>query len=309
MNRFLSLDVFRGATVALMILVNNPGSWEFVYRPLRHAEWHGCTPTDLVFPFFLFAVGNAMAFVMPKLSQSGIFWKKITRRFLVIFGIGLLLNWFPGIQWSNDEIRLKPLHDLRILGVLQRIALAYFFASIIIYFGKTRGAFFVGTVLLLVYWWLCYAFGTQGNPYSLEGYFGTAVDKSLLGESHMYHGEGVAFDPEGIISTIPAISSVIFGYLAGEYIIRKGKNTEMLSNLLIIAVILFTTSLAWSLVFPFNKKIWTSSYVLYSTSLALMFLGVLINLIELKGIRTWWTAFGEVLGKNHYLFTSLLAFG
>jgi len=306
MNRFLSLDVFRGATVALMILVNNPGSWEFVYRPLRHAEWHGCTPTDLVFPFFLFAVGNAMAFVMPKLSQSGIFWKKITRRFLVIFGIGLLLNWFPGIQWSNDEIRLKPLHDLRILGVLQRIALAYFFASIIIYFGKTRGAFFVGTVLLLVYWWLCYAFGTQGNPYSLEGYFGTAVDKSLLGESHMYHGEGVAFDPEGIISTIPAISSVIFGYLAGEYIIRKGKNTEMLSNLLIIAVILFTTSLAWSLVFPFNKKIWTSSYVLYSTSLALMFLGVLIHLIELKGIRTWWTAFGEVFGKNP-LFIYVLA--
>ena len=122
-QRFYSLDVFRGATVALMILVNNPGSWGHIYAPLKHAPWHGCTPTDLVFPFFLFAVGNAMAFVMPKLEQAGdaVFWKKVIKRTLLIFLIGLLLHWSPFVKWSNDVLVLKPLDNLRIMGVLQRI--------------------------------------------------------------------------------------------------------------------------------------------------------------------------------------------
>jgi predicted acyltransferase len=306
MNRFHSLDVFRGATVALMILVNNPGSWSYVYPPLEHAKWHGCTPTDLVFPFFLFAVGNAMAFVFKRgegagssVMQGANFWKKVTKRFILIFLIGLVLNWFPFVKWDADgQLVMKPLENLRILGVLPRIALAYFFASIIIYLFKSKGAFVAGAILLLLYWWMCFAFGDPGDPYSLQGYFGTAIDKAILGETHMYHGEGIAFDPEGIMSTIPAIVQVIFGYLAGEYIITKGKNTDMLSNLFVTATLLIFTALIWDMAFPINKKIWTSSYVLYTTGLAMMILGVLIHWIELKGIHSWWTKFFDVFGKN-----------
>jgi predicted acyltransferase len=306
MNRFHSLDVFRGATVALMILVNNPGSWSYVYPPLAHATWHGCTPTDLVFPFFLFAVGNAMAFVMPRFTTSETFWKKVTKRFILIFLIGLLLNWFPFVKWEDGALVMKPLSNLRILGVLPRIALAYFFASMIIYLFKSKGAFVIGGILLLFYWWMCSAFGDPEAPYSLEGYFGTAIDKAILGEAHMYKGEGIPFDPEGIMSTIPSIVQVIFGYLAGEYIITKGKNTDMLANLFVTAALLVFTAFAWDTVFPINKKIWTSSYVLYTTGLALMVLGVLIHWIELKGVRAWWTRFFDVFGKNP-LFIYVLA--
>jgi len=135
-QRYYSLDVFRGATVALMILVNNPGSWGHIFSPLAHASWHGCTPTDLVFPFFLFAVGNAMSFVMPKLQQgnNSAFWGKVIQRTIMIFGIGLFLNWSPFVKFSEDVLVWKPWENVRILGVLQRIALCYFFASVIIYY-------------------------------------------------------------------------------------------------------------------------------------------------------------------------------
>ena len=298
MNRFYSLDVFRGATVALMILVNNPGSWSYVYPPLEHASWHGCTPTDLVFPFFLFAVGNAMAFVMPRFKDKNEFWKKVIKRTFLIFLIGILLNWFPFVKWANGELVMKPLENIRILGVLPRIALAYFFASVIIFHFKSKGAFVAGAVLLLLYWWMCFAFGDPADPFSLKGYFGTAVDLKVLGETHMYHGEGVAFDPEGITSTITAVVQVIFGYLAGEYIITKGKNTDMLANFMVTAALLVFTAFCWDIVFPINKKIWTSSYVLYTTGLAMMVLGVMMYWIELKQVTSWWTRFFNVFGKN-----------
>jgi len=164
-QRFYSLDVFRGATVALMILVNNPGSWAHIYTPLEHAPWHGCTPTDLVFPFFLFAVGNAMAFVMPKLEAAGTnaFLKKTLKRTILIFLIGLMLNWMPFIKWSNNELVGKPFETLRLLGVLQRIALCYCFASFIIYFFKTKGAFVTSVIILLCYWLLCLLLGNPAN--------------------------------------------------------------------------------------------------------------------------------------------------
>lgn len=179
-QRYYSLDVFRGATVAFMILVNNPGTWSHIFSPLRHAPWHGITPTDLVFPFFLFAVGNAMAFVMPALRQGGdaIFWKKIIKRTLLIFLIGLFLNWFPFVRWSEGELMTigwtwtnsdGVLSGIRILGVLQRIALCYFFASIIVYYAKPRGAFLASIIILLVYWILC-LIGNPTDPYSLEGW-------------------------------------------------------------------------------------------------------------------------------------------
>ncbi len=299
-QRYYSLDVFRGATVALMILVNNPGSWGNIYPPLKHAPWHGCTPTDLVFPFFLFAVGNAMAFVMPRFHQKGssFFWKKVIKRTLLIFAIGLFLNWSPFVKWDGEELVTKPWESIRILGVLQRIAIAYFFASVIVFYAKARGAFVLGAILLLLYWFLCWWLGNSSDPYSLQGYFGTSIDKNILGESHMYKGEGVPFDPEGIISTLSAIVQVVFGYLVGQYIQQKGKNTDMLSNLFVSGLILTVAGLAWDYSFPINKKIWTSSYVIYTTGLAILTIGVMIHLLEFRKAKGKWSRFFDVFGKN-----------
>lgn len=299
-QRYYSLDVFRGATVALMILVNNPGSWGHIYAPLEHANWHGCTPTDLVFPFFLFAVGNAMAFVMPRFEQAGdgVFWKKVLKRTLLIFGIGLLLNWSPFVRWDGETLAGKPWQNVRIMGVLQRIALCYFFASVIVYYAKTRGAFVISAVLLLLYWFICMTAGAPGDPYSLSGWFGTKIDLDLLGITHIYKGEGVPFDPEGLPSTMAAIVQVVFGFFVGQYIQQKGKSYEMLAHLLVAGLILFFTGYCWDMVFPINKKIWTSSYVLYTTGLAIMTLSVLIYLIEFKQSRGRWSRFFDVFGKN-----------
>ncbi len=300
-NRFYSLDVFRGATVALMILVNNPGSWGHIYPPLEHANWHGCTPTDLVFPFFLFAVGNAMAFVIPKLQAAGeaTFWKKVIKRTLLIFLIGLLLNWFPFIKYSEETGHLvgKSFGNLRIFGVLQRIALAYFFAAIIIHFFKVRGSFVASAVILLGYWFLCLA-ANPADPFSIHGWFGTSVDIKLLGENHMYHGEGVAFDPEGTMSVFGSIVQVVFGYLVGQYIIAKGKTHEMLNGLFMTGCILIFAGFFWDMTFPLNKKIWTSSFTVYTTGLAMMVLSVLIYIIEFKNSRGAWSRFFDVFGKN-----------
>lgn len=316
-QRYYSLDVFRGATIALMILVNNPGSWSDIFSPLKHAPWHGCTPTDLVFPFFLFAVGNAMAFVIPKLrnQHSTVFWQKILKRTALIFFIGLMLNWWPFIYWSESNIAFRAWVDaadatkgVRILGVLQRIALCYCFASIIVYFLRPKAVVCVSIAILLLYWAVSFCFGGE-NPYSLTSWFGTAIDKQLLGEAHMYRGEGVAFEPEGLVSTFPATVQVIIGYLVGNYIRYTGNISEsskekpylvyrMISLFMVAAALLTFFGLFWGLVFPINKKIWTSSYVLYAGGLALTTISTMIWFIEIKKARNWLTGFFDVFGKN-----------
>ncbi|MEO6584042.1 MAG: DUF5009 domain-containing protein [Ferruginibacter sp.] len=299
-ERFHSLDIFRGATVALMILVNNPGSWGHIYAPLEHASWHGLTPTDLVFPFFLFAVGNALAFVLPRLQVAGdlVFWKKVVRRSLLIFFIGLFLNWFPFVKYSAEGILVaKPFATLRILGVLQRIAICYFFASILAYYLKPAGALVAGFVLLVGYWFVCLV-ANPVDPFSIQGWFGTAADIKILGEKHMYHGEGVAFDPEGLMSVPAAIVQVLFGYLAGYFIVAKGKTHEMLNGLFVAGCLLIFTGFFWDMYFPINKKIWTSSYTVYTTGLALLIQGVLIHLVEFKKVTGTWSRFFDVFGKN-----------
>jgi predicted acyltransferase len=335
-QRFYSLDVFRGATVCLMILVNNPGSWGHIYPPLAHAPWHGLTPTDLVFPFFLFAVGNAMAFVLPKLEAGGdgIFWKKILKRTALIYLIGLFLNWWPfvtevnriiegtsnfqketifkGFTWldySKDKVGniIESVKGVRILGVLQRIALCYFFASIIIYYLKLRKAFYIGLVLLLVYWVLC-LIGNPDDPYSLKGWFGTDIDKMILGESHLYRGEGMAFDPEGLMSTITAIVQVIFGYMVGDYIQKKGKSFEMVTGLFVAGVAMLVTGFCWDMLFPINKKIWTSSYTIYTSGLATITIATMIYMIEFKNAKGWLSKFFDVFGKNALFVFALSAF-
>jgi predicted acyltransferase len=323
-QRYYSLDVFRGATVCLMILVNNPGSWSHIYDPLEHAPWHGLTPTDLVFPFFLFAVGNALSFVMPRLEQGGdgIFWKKIIKRTAIIFLIGLFLNWWPFVRWENDQLTFihwvnpsDPSRGVRILGVLQRIALCYFFASVLLYYLRIRKAFYVGLVLLLLYWMICYV-KNPSDPYSLAGWFGTDVDKQILGIPHMYKGEGIAFDPEGMISTIAAIVQVIFGYLVGDYI-RKNVNSpdnnsdapyRMISGLFVAGVALLVTGFCWDMVFPINKKIWTSSFTVYTSGLATITIATMIYLIEYKNVRGPLARFFDVFGKNALFVFALSAF-
>ncbi len=310
-QRFYSLDVFRGATVCLMILVNNPGSWAHIYAPLEHAPWHGLTPTDLVFPFFLFAVGNAMSFVMPRLEQAGpaVFWKKVLKRTAFIFLIGLFLNWWPFVKPSDYSF--KAFENVRLLGVLQRIALAYFFAAITIYYLKTTKAFYAAMLLLLGYWALC-LLGNPADPYSLEGWFGTNIDKAILGVTHMYKGESMPFDPEGLVSTIPAIAQVILGYLVGTYIKEKGTSKDslptLLNGLFISAIGLLIAGFCWDMVMPINKKIWTSSYVVYTTGLAILTIATMIYFIEIKGVKIGLSRFFDVFGKNALFVFALSAF-
>lgn len=302
-----------------MILVNNPGTWAHIYAPLEHAPWHGLTPTDLVFPFFLFAVGNALSFVMPRLIAGGdaAFWKKVIKRSLLIFGIGLFLTWWPFFKWDGSELVFKPWsyidakgnpQGVRILGVLARIAICYFFASIIIYYLKPRAAFLTGLILLLFYWVLCYTLGEKGDPYSMTGWFGNKVDKSVLGLAHIYKGEGIPFDPEGIMSTMSAIVNVIFGFLVGDYIRKKGKTSEMLNGLFVAGVAMLVTGFCWDMVFPINKKIWTSSYTIYTSGLATITIATMVYLIEFKNAKGWLAEFFNVFGKNALFVFALSAF-
>jgi len=303
-KRFLSLDVFRGATVALMILVNNPGSWSHLYSPLAHAPWHGATPTDLVFPFFLFAVGNAMAFVLPRYDRtsSSAFWSKVGWRSFLIFLIGLTLNAFPFVRYDAEgQLVAKSFATLRTLGVLQRIALCYIIAAAFIRLLGDKGSAYAAALILLIYWALCQSLGAPGDPYSLEGWFGTGIDKALLGEKHLYRGEGVPFDPEGLVSTLPAVVQVVIGYLAGRYILQKGLQWEMLATLMAMALLLILAGLCWNMSFPINKKIWTSSYVLYTSGLALATLGMAIWHIEFRHKGGRWCQFFLPFGRNPLL--------
>ena len=300
-QRYYSLDVFRGATVAIMILVNNPGNWGHIYTPLEHATWHGLTPTDLVFPFFLFAVGNALAFVMPRFEQAGtgFFLKKVFKRAALIFLIGLFLNWSPFIKWEGTSLVGKPWETIRIMGVLQRIALCYLFGALLVFFVKKRShIIFASGLILLLYWLICYAFGAPGDPYSLPGFFGTAVDTKLLRTSHLYRGEGVTFDPEGLASTLAAIVQVVGGYWIGSYIRLKGKSFDMLAHLFIAGAVLIFIGYCWDMSFPVNKKIWTSSFVVYTTGLATIVIALMIYLVEFKQATGWWSRFFDVFGKN-----------
>lgn len=296
-QRFLSLDVFRGLTVCLMIIVNSPGSWSEMYPFLRHASWHGFTITDLVFPSFLFAVGNALAFV----KRSNVdfsdqtFWTRTLKRFFLIFFIGLLIHWFPFINFETGE--LISLDTLRIMGILQRIALCYLIAAILIHFSSTRVVTIASISILLIYWAILYFFGLNSDPYSITGYVGNSFDLFLFGENHLYTGEGIPFDPEGLLSTLPATVNVLAGYLAGEFIRRKGTSIETVKKLLLVVAGLILVGLLWHSIFPINKKIWTSSFVSLTVGLDLVILSFLIGIIEIQKISNW-SYFFVVFGRN-----------
>ncbi len=288
-GRDRALDAFRGATVAGMILVNNPGSWQHLYGPLAHAPWHGCTPTDLVFPFFLFAVGASLALVMPALQRlsAGAFTRRVAQRSLLIFGIGLLLNAAPFVRWDEaGALVARDPDTLRIMGVLQRIALCFGVAAVIAWWGGVRAALWAAAALLLGYWAALWAFAQGPDPYSLEGFFGTALDRALLGPSHLYQGEGVPFDPEGLASTLPAVAQVLLGFVVGVRLARRTANPGWWRPLLVTAAVLVAAGLVWSLALPLNKKIWTPSYVLYTTGLAVLTMAALAALLDGRpGVR------------------------
>lgn len=307
-ERLRSLDVFRGAAVALMILVNNPGSWDHLYAPLAHAAWHGVTPTDLVFPFFLFAVGNALALVMPRLRDgpASVFWRRVLRRTAIIFALGLLLNAMPFVRWdAGGELVARSWESLRLMGVLQRIALAFGFASAIVWAcgrgTKPRAVLIATAALLIAYWAACLAFGAPGDPYGPQGWFGTAVDRALLGEGHLYRGEGRPFDPEGLASTAPAVAQVLLGWWVGQAVAGARRDAALVARLFLWATALLVLAWLWQLQMPMNKKIWTSSYVLHTTGLATMALAACIHLVDIRRRPAelfGWARFFELFGRN-----------
>ncbi|MEN9686162.1 MAG: hypothetical protein RLZZ28_1948 [Bacteroidota bacterium] len=309
-QRFQALDVFRGLTICLMIIVNTPGDGSFTFAPLHHAKWHGFTPTDLVFPSFLFAVGNAMSFVMGKWAEktTAAVLTKIFKRTLLIFLLGYLMYWFPFVNNDNGHWALSPISQTRILGVLQRIALCYCFGSLICYFFKTKAILVFSAGLLLLYWGLCFWLGDPADPLSLQGNAGLKLDLWLMGEAHLYHGEGVAFDPEGWLSTLPAIVNVIGGFLVGKHLQQNGHTYEGLTKLLLAGFLLLIIAYCWNFIFPINKKLWTSSFVLQTVGLDCMIIAAITYLTDFKQRRSWaW--FFEVAGKNPltiYLLSELL---
>jgi predicted acyltransferase len=307
-QRYIALDIFRGMTVCFMIIVNTPGNGPTTYWPLLHAHWHGFTPTDLVFPSFMFAVGNAMYFAMKKwegLPESKVLWK-ISRRALIIFLLGYLMYWFPFVHW-NEQHQLvgKPLGNTRIMGVLQRIALGYFFAALMVRYLKLRTVLILSLVFLLGYWLILLRFGDPNDPFNMLTNAGSRLDRWLFGETHLYHGEGVPFDPEGLLSTLPAIVNVTLGYTAGVWLQRKGKTYEGIAKLALAGAVLLLISLAWNWVFPVNKKLWTGSFVLLTTGIDCILLALLVYITDFWGKKKWGYFF-EVFGRNP-LFIYLLS--
>lgn len=262
-GRLASLDIFRGLTVAFMIIVNNPGSWNFVYPPLRHSEWNGCTPTDLVYPFFIFIVGMSAYYSLKKYGNeiNGSSVLRILRRTVTIFAVGLFLMIFPyfGMDYST----------LRIMGVLQRIALAYGLGSLICLAVSRDYLWIVVAVLLLVYWGLLAFFGGS-DPYSLTSSFALKIDLAVLGKNHLYTGFGIPFEPEGLLSTITSVCTMIIGYYVGEMTAKAQANIKSVSKLILLGIAAAGAGYLWNMVFPVNKPLWTSSYVLYTAGLAMI---------------------------------------
>ncbi len=301
--RLKSLDVFRGIAIASMILVNNPGSWKQVYPVLEHAEWHGCTPTDLVFPFFLFIVGCAMSFSLSKYTQTttkietNIYWR-IVRRSTILFILGLLLNTSSiALDVLLNSAPMESFSKIRIVGVLQRIGLAYLISAIAILNLSPRNQKLLAIALLIGYWNALFVFAVP--PYSKyaltpEGNFGGYVDRVILGSQHLY--KGGPFDPEGLFSTLPAVVTVFAGYFTGEWLRVQQIKTRTSINLAICGLCCVVIGHLWGFSFPINKQLWTSSYVVFTAGWALLLLAVCYETIEVRGWK-WGRPF-EIMGLN-----------
>lgn len=304
-GRILSLDVMRGITIAGMIMVNNPGTWSDIYAPLRHAEWNGLTPTDLVFPFFMFIMGVSSYISLRKygfrLSMAAV--GKILRRTILIFLIGLLLAWMGTSVWgiaagaSLADV-LFSFDTIRILGVLPRLALAYGIAAIIALACGTKRLPAVAIGLLVVYAIILII----GNGWEFSEHNILAVaDRCVLGEEHMYTdyvgGKALKFDPEGLLGTIPSVAHVLIGFMAGMMVIEAGDNDRRALKMFILGTCLIFAGFLLAYGMPINKKIWSPTFVLTTCGLASLLLGLLIYVIDIRR-RSRWCYFFEVFGAN-----------
>ncbi|MEL7600432.1 MAG: DUF5009 domain-containing protein [Proteiniphilum sp.] len=317
-SRLLSLDILRGITIAGMIMVNNPGSWEYAYAPLKHAHWHGLTPTDLVFPFFMFIMGVSTFMSLRKFNftpTSAAVWK-VVRRTILIFVIGLALGWFGQLMRglaAGESFGVAASHfdTLRILGVLQRLALAYGLAALIALLVKDKQLPWIIATLLAGYY-LILRFG-KGFEMSEENII-AVVDKALWGPAHMYkdttpEGVRIAFEPEGLLSTIPSIAHVLIGFLFGKMIVENRENHTRVEKLLIWGTLLAFSGLLLQYGCPINKKIWSPTFVLVTTGFAAQLLGLLIWIIDIHK-KEKWSRFFHAFGVNPlivYVFAGVLA--
>jgi len=289
--RLVSLDAFRGLAIAGMILVNNPGSWSYVYWPLDHAEWNGWTPTDLIFPWFLFIVGVAIPLSFRRrLAEGagrGALFRHVIRRALVIVGLGMFMRVFPDFHFSG----------IRWPGVLQRIGVVYV-AAAGLYLGVGRKGRFAWTAVLLFGYWALLSWvpvpGYGAGDLSPEGNLGAFVDRALMG-GHLYRG---TWDPEGLLSTLPAIGTCLLGIFTGEWLLSDLPRPRLARGMLVAGVALVPLGLAWGLLFPINKNLWTSSYVVFTAGTALLLLATLFWAVDVRGRRGWWLTALRVYGMN-----------
>jgi predicted acyltransferase len=306
-GRLVSLDVLRGATIAAMILVNDPGTWDHIYWPLEHAEWNGWTPTDLIFPLFLFIMGVAMTFSFASRLDRGMGRARLARhifaRSVILFAIGLFLNAFPDFSW----------HSLRIMGVLQRIGVCYLAAGLLYLASwrieaRTEGprrakcnwALIAGcAVALLVGYWAAMKFvpvpGYGAGRLDPQGNLGAYLDRKIMG-GHLWE-QSVTWDPEGLFSTLPAIATPLLGILAGEWLRSSRSGSRKAASLAAAGAVLLAVGRMLHLFFPINKNLWTSTFVIFTGGFAMLLLAACYWLVDLKGYRRWAAPF-LVFGRN-----------
>ncbi len=281
-TRLVSLDIFRGITIAGMILVNNPGSWGTIYAPLKHAEWHGCTPTDWIFPFFLFIVGVAITLSLTKRKERGDDQNKlilnIFRRAATIFLVGLFLSLFPSFNFA----------EVRIPGVLQRIGVVYFITAVIFLKTSLRTQIWLTGGFLVAYWLMMALIPVPGVGYAnyeTGKNLAAWLDSQLLA-GHMWKATKT-WDPEGILSTVPAISTALSGVLLGHFLRSKFSDAEKVAWIFSAGAFAIFVGSVWSIFFPLNKSIWSSSYVVYTSGLALMFFAFCYWIADVQGYKKW----------------------
>ena len=323
-NRIAAIDVLRGITIAAMILVNNPGDWgvlyspegvwRYIFWPLRHADWHGMTPADLIFPFFLFLSGASCWFSFRRAAPLSARLKNVLLRAAEMFLIGVFLVNFPFVD-SAGALFHKPFADWRIMGVLQRIAIAWGIgATLIALWGKrSRLLVTISAVILLGYWAALQFGGIAGaDPFSVYNHLGHRIDLKLLGTNHLWPLPQPPFEPEGLLGSLPAVVSMVIGWFAGRLIGERGSRERgswmpVQKGLLLFGIFLTLGGLFWNGLFPVNKALWSSSYVLVSGGIALLTLALALWIFEEREwTRCAWIF--QVFGTNAillYIFDAL----
>jgi predicted acyltransferase len=316
-ERLLSLDVFRGLTIAGMLLVNDPGTWSAIFPPLEHAEWHGWTPTDLIFPFFLFIVGITTHLSVSARRARGdddsAIVKQILRRGLIIWLLGFLMALFPFYQWGNIEALpnatlwdriVYRLDHVRILGVLARIGIVYIIAGLLTLKTTLRQQIYIIAGLLFGYWFAMTLIPVPGENeigalllHTKDRNLAAFLDRAILTTKHIWTGS-VTYDPEGILSTFPAIATAMLGVLAGRWIVQREKPLlERITGLFAAGSLGMVVGLMWNWSFPINKNLWTSSYVIFTAGMACVALATIMWIVDYANVK-WWTKPFVVFGVN-----------